>query len=111
MALVASAPANVGVTKVEFHLTGGSLNKALIATGGSTSYGWVGFWNSATVPDGTYTLQAEAYDGAGLQVLSPGVTIVVENAPPPTSVILPSGGASVSGTEVIWTPRRLSTWV
>ena len=69
----ASAPANVGVTNVEFHLTGGSLNKALIATGVSTSIGWLAGWNSTTVPDGTYTLQAEAYDGAGLHGFSAGV--------------------------------------
>ena len=98
--LVASAPANVGVTKVEFRLSGGSLHNALIATGGSTTYGWLAFWNSATVPDGTYTLQAEAYDGAGLQALSAGVTVVVENTPPTTSVMIPSSGASVSGTQV-----------
>jgi major membrane immunogen (membrane-anchored lipoprotein) len=99
--LLASAPANVGVTTVEFHLTGGSLNKALIATGYSSPYGWLAFWNSATVPDGTYTLQAEAYDGAGLQAFSAGITVVVENTPPTTSVTIPSSGASVSGTQVI----------
>ena len=98
--LFASAPVNVGVTKVEFHLTGGSLNDALIATGASTTYGWLAVWNSTTVPDGTYTLQAEAYDGAGLQALSAGVTIVVENPPPTTSVVIPSSGASVSGARV-----------
>jgi hypothetical protein len=100
VALGASAPGNVGVTKVEFHLTGGSLNQALIATGVSTSYGWLAQWDSKTVPDGTYTLQAEAYDGAGLQALSAGITVVVENTPPTTSVLIPSNGASVSGAQV-----------
>ena len=100
--LGASAPANVGVTKVEFHLTGGSLNSALIATVSSGgTYGWLADWDSTTVPDGTYTLQAEAYDGAGLQAFSAGVTIIVENTPPPTSVIVPSSGASVSGSQVL----------
>ena len=98
--LGASAPANVGVTNVEFHLTGGSLNKALIATGVSTSIGWLAAWNSTTVPDGTYTLQAEAYDGAGLHGFSAGVTVVVENTPPSTSVLIPSSGTSVSGTQM-----------
>jgi hypothetical protein len=98
--LGANAPTNVGVTKVEFHLTGGALNKALIATATSTTYGWLAGWSSTTVPDGTYTLQAEAYDGAGLQALSAGVTVVVENTPPTTSVMTPSSGASVSGSQV-----------
>jgi hypothetical protein len=99
--LGASAPANVGVSKVEFYLTGGSLNNALIATGGSTTYGWLASWNSTTVPDGTYTLQAEAYDGAGYQGVSAGVTVVVENTPPTTSVLIPSSGTSVSGSQVV----------
>ena len=99
--LDALAPANVGVTQVEFHLTGGSLNSALIATAGSTPYGWLAAWDSTTVPDGTYTLRAEAYDGAGLQAFSAGVTVVVENTPPTTSVVIPSSGASVSGSQVL----------
>ena len=99
--LGASAPANVGVTKVEFHLTGGSLNQALIATAAPTSYGWLAGWDSTTVPDGTYTLQAEAYDGAGLQAFSAGVTVVVENTPPTPTVLIPSSGGSVSGPQVL----------
>ena len=101
MTLVASAPANVGVTKVEFRLSGGSLHNASIATGWLDHLRLARVRNSATVPDGTYTLQAEAYDGAGLQALSAGVTVVVENTPPTTSdVTIPSSGASVSGTQV-----------
>ena len=101
MILDAGAPANVGVTKVEFYLTGGSLNNVLIASGGSTTYGWIAVWNSTTVPDGTYTLQAEASDGAGFQALSAGVTVIVENTPPATSVVIPSSGTSVSGSQVL----------
>ncbi len=98
--LFASAPFNVGVTKVEFTLTGGSLNGAPIATGTSTAYGWAVFWNSGTVPNGTYTLESEAFDGAGLEGTSAPVTIVVDNPPPTTSVLVPSAGASVSGSQV-----------
>ena len=57
MTLDASAPGNEGVTKVEFHLTGGSLNNALIATT-LTYYGWLASWNSTTVPDGTTPCRA-----------------------------------------------------
>ena len=52
------------------------------------------------MPNGTYTLQSEASDGAGYQGVSTGVTVVVDNPPPTTSVLVPSSGASVSGTQV-----------
>ena len=100
--LDASAPANVGVTQVQFSLTGGSLNNVPIAQGGPTqNYGWLAGWSSTTVPDGTYTMQAEAMDGAGLQAVSKGVTVIVENSPPTTSILIPSSGSSVSGSQVV----------
>ena len=51
-----------------------------------TSQGWTASWNSTTVPDGTYTLQSVAYDAAGNQGASSGVTVIVENTPPTPSV-------------------------
>ena len=86
------------MTKVEFHLTGGSYNEALIAPAAPTYYGWLAFWNSTKVPDGTYTLQSEAYDAAGNTTLSAPVTISVG---PTTSVVIPSTGATVSGSHVV----------
>ena len=38
------------VTKVQYELTGGSLNDAVIATGTSTLYGWLAAWDTTTVP-------------------------------------------------------------
>jgi hypothetical protein len=67
------------VTKVQFVLTGGTFNKAFIATGALTAYGWIGGWQTTTVPDGTYTLQSIAFDAAGLTTYSAGVTITVAN--------------------------------
>jgi major membrane immunogen (membrane-anchored lipoprotein) len=99
--LAGGAPGDVGVTAVQFELTGGSLNHVLIATGGLGSYGWLAGWNSTTVPDGTYTLNTLATDQAGFQGLGPGVTIIVENNPPSTAVVVPSNGASVSGSQVV----------
>jgi major membrane immunogen (membrane-anchored lipoprotein) len=96
-----ASTSGVGVTKVEFTLTGGSLNGASIATGTLTQYGWLASWNSATVPNGTYTLESEAFDGAGLEGTSAPVTIVVDNPIPTTSVLIPSNGASVSGSQVV----------
>ena len=63
--LDATASANVRVNKVQYYLTGGSLDNAIIATASPTDYGWLASWNSTTVPNGTYTLQSEASDGAG----------------------------------------------
>lgn len=88
------------VTKVEFHLTGGSLNKTLIATATPTIYGWLAGWNTTTVANGTYTLQSEAYDAAGLTGYSAGVTVTVNNPPPTTKVLVPSNGATVKGAQV-----------
>ena len=89
------------LTKVEFHLTGGSLNKALVATATPTIYGYLALWNTITVPNGTYVVQSEAFDAAGLSAYSSGVTVTVNNPPPTTTVLSPSGGASVKGTQVL----------
>ena len=67
----------MGVNQLQFSLTGGSLNDAPIATATLTAYGWTASWNSTTVPNGTYTLESEATDGAGYQGVSTGVTVVV----------------------------------
>jgi hypothetical protein len=88
------------LTKVEFHLTGGALNKALIATATPTIYGWLAKWNTTTVPNGTYVLQSEAYDVAGLSAYSTGVTVTVNNPLPSTAILIPSGGSTVKGNAV-----------
>ena len=88
------------LTKVEFHLTGGSLNEALVATATPTIYGWLAGWNTTTIPNGTYVLQSEAYDVAGLSAYSNGVTLTVNNPPPSTTVVIPSGGSTVKGNAV-----------
>ena len=99
--LDAAASPNMNVSSVDFFLTGGSLNNALIATGSQTYYGWFGSWNSTTIPNGTYTLQSEAIDAAGYQGTSTAITLIVDNPPPTTSVLIPSSGAAVSGTQVL----------
>jgi hypothetical protein len=77
--LDATASDNVGVTKVEFRASGGSLNQALIATATPTYYGWLAVWDTTTVPNGTYTLQSVAYDASGNSGRSAGITITVAN--------------------------------
>jgi len=73
------AGASGNVTKVEFHLTGGTLNNALIATATPTYYGWLTGWNTTTVANGTYTLQSVAYYASGASGTSTGTTITVNN--------------------------------
>ena len=79
--LDAAATDTVGVTKVEFHLTGGALNDVSVATAIPTIYGWIADWNTRTVPNGTYTLQSVAYDAEGFRTHSTGITVSVLNGP------------------------------
>ena len=97
--LDATASDNVAVTKVEFHLSGGSLSDQLIATAVPTSYGWLASWNATTVPNGTYSLQSVAFDAAGNSAHSTGVTIMVNNPSPSTTVGLPASNAVLSGNQ------------
>ncbi len=73
------ASASSGLNKVEFHLTGGSLNDVVIATGTPTYYGWIGGWDTTTVPSGTYTLQSVAYYAGGVSGRSAGITVTIAN--------------------------------
>jgi peptidoglycan/LPS O-acetylase OafA/YrhL len=68
------------VTSVRFEITGGTLRDHIISTSRKTDVGWLGAWNTRTVPDGTYTLQSVASYGKGKTVTSPGITISVGNS-------------------------------
>jgi hypothetical protein len=71
----------------------GSLGTATL-----TLYGYIFVWNTTSVPNGTYTLQSVVTDVAGNYEYSTGVSVTVANPTPTTAVLIPSGGASVSGT-------------
>jgi hypothetical protein len=73
------AGASPNVTKVVFVLTGGFVHQRVIAGSSPTLYGWIGAWNTATVPDGTYVLQSVASYANGVSAPSPGITIAVFN--------------------------------
>ena len=95
---------------VQYVLTGGSLNDAVIATATATPYGWVANWQSGNEPNGTYTLQSLVTDAAGNVAYSPGVTITIDNAVN-TNVLIPTTGSWVSGPRCSSTPERLMSWV
>ena len=50
-------------------------------TARQTLAGWLATWNTATVPNGTYTLQSLASYGKGKTATSPGITVTVDNSP------------------------------
>ena len=75
----ASASDNVGVTTVEFRLSGGVYTDEVVATGTLSPYGYLGSWNTTAVPDGTYTLRSAARDAAGNTGLSAAITVKVDN--------------------------------
>ncbi len=69
-----------------------------LGTATPTLYGYIFVWNTTSVPNGTYTLQSVVTDVAGNYEYSTGVSVTVANPTPTTTVLIPSGGASVSGT-------------
>ncbi len=75
------AGASPGVTSVNYTLSGGPNNLAATVISGSTStiYGWIGGWNTTTVPNGTYTLQSVASYAGGVTGTSAPTTITVSN--------------------------------
>ena len=73
------ASASRGVTKVVYELTGGTLNRAVIATATPTIVGWLAGWDTTTVPNGTYTLESDASYAGGVSGTSAPVTIIVNN--------------------------------
>ena len=92
----AEASDSPGVTKVVFELSGGTLSNQVIATATPTIYGWLAQWPSATVPNGSYSLVSVATDADGNT--DPSVPISIAGDNPMTSVLIPSAGATVSGT-------------
>lgn len=78
-----AADAAGGITNVEFRLSGGppgqTVNERLIASGVANNSSYSASWNTATVPNGTYTLQSVAYDAAGGMTFSSGITVTISN--------------------------------
>ena len=86
-------------TSVQFLVFGGSFgfNAPVACTATGTVYGWACGWNTTSVPNGSYTLVAQA-TGPGGTTYSAGVSFKVSNAAPTTSIVLPSAWATLSGS-------------
>ena len=78
-AAILDAGASANVTSVNFELTGGKLSHEVISGSTPTPSGWIGQWNTTTVPDGTYMLQSVASYAGGVTGTSAGITITVAN--------------------------------
>jgi hypothetical protein len=94
--------ASPGTSQVQYELSGGPDNYMgkVISSSGATYYGWIGGWDTTTVPNGTYTLQSVASSG-GLRGASPGISVTVDNPPPTTYVALPANGATLKGGQYL----------
>jgi hypothetical protein len=89
-------------TSVEVLLFGGIYGFAapVICTATPTYYGWVCVWNTTTVPNGSYVLVSLASNSAG-STFSSGVSVTVNNPLPTTAVLIPSKGATLSGSTYV----------
>ncbi len=99
--LDASAGSPAGVASVVFELTGGALIDHVISPATPTYYGWIGGWNTTSVPNGAYVLQSVATDVDGVSTTSAPIAVTVNNAPPLTTVLIPSKGATQSGSQIL----------
>jgi hypothetical protein len=103
--ITASASDNVGVSKVEFYLDSTSL--PAVATAMAVPYTFL--LNTLTVSNGLHTIYAKAYDAAGNNATSTGITVTVSNAivdstPPVVSITSPASNVTLTGiTPVIIT--------
>ncbi len=74
--LGAAASFPFGVGKITFRITGG--DRTLTVGGGPFSYGWIAYWDTKEVPNGTYTVASIA-SGLGGSTTSAAVTVTVDN--------------------------------
>ena len=96
---VASSP--VGIALVTFEVSGGSITDQVLSSAVSWRYGWLGAWDTTDVPNGTYTVQSVATDNLGQSTTSAPITVTVANQPLATAVLVPSNGATLSGSSAV----------
>ena len=98
------ASASPGVTKVVYELTGGTLHQAVIGTATPTSVGWLAYFTSTSVANGSYTLESVASYAGGVSGTSAPVTINVAIAPGcrrPAQLGLQGVGSNEGGGAVV----------
>jgi hypothetical protein len=68
------------ITRVDYFLSGPGLARTSFATGMKNNYGWFAKWNTSTVPNGSYAIDATVDDSGGRSVRTRPVEVRVENA-------------------------------
>ncbi len=86
---------NVGITRIECYLNGACVGTNSVAPATFT-------WDTTGYTNGSYSLQARAYDAAGNMGVSAMDTVTVQNAapdttPPTVQITAPTTGSSVVG--------------
>ena len=94
--ITASATDNVGVSRVEFYVSG-------VLKGTDTSAPYAYSWNTTSTANGSYSLTSRAYDAAGNVGQSAAVSVTVSNAladtiAPTVAITSPVANSTVSGT-------------
>ena len=70
---------NLGGLNVQYRVSGPTMDNAAIGTAVFGASGWLYYWNTASVPNGTYTIRSVASDATGDHTSSKGVTVRVAN--------------------------------
>ena len=98
---VAYAASGASITKVVFEVSGGGLTSPLLIAAAPTLYGWLAQWNTTLLASNIYDLVSVATDSNGNTLTSSAETFQVDNPPPSTAILIPSGGATLSGTSAV----------
>ena len=76
--LLAGASDEYGITRVEFEQRVGQSGSNVIDVAAGTSFGWLGAWNTRTVPNGQYALRSVAIAAGGRRGTRKWVAVEVD---------------------------------
>lgn len=67
------------ITKVDYFLSGPGRARIFIAKGRASEVGWAAAWNTSTVPNGSYMIEAHVSNSDGRSVTTPAIEVRVKN--------------------------------
>jgi hypothetical protein len=77
--LPASASDPFGISELQFERRADNGTPSVIGRGAPTSFGYLGGWDTDSVPDGTYSIRSVAHSPGGVTGVSPWVVVKVAN--------------------------------